>query len=177
MKKLHYIAIFFFGLYFGHAQNTKNADRASRSKFDIPIVVIDNNSNHTSLPTEFQLSPLVGYDAISGKMSIMIEALVFYRDDKGQEKTKISGSVDLNCCFGMIVRVDFLGDKGEVIHTTTTDENGDFKLHLPYGRIAVHSGDKVLLKFAKVELFDMSGKTHSYLVTPYKKRFNKYNRR
>ncbi len=130
----------------------------------VAVTVKNTNALNYSFDTLLQLKALAGYDADQGKQSLYITGIEINDNNHGARKIKLSGTLKLECCFGVIARVDLLDARGKVLGSSNTDDKGHFTLIAEDGTFLTESRKELALAFDKISVFDITGKKHLYRI-------------
>ncbi len=139
-------------------------ESATGIQLHIPIVVKQQAKPHYIFDTLLSLTPTKGYDADKQKQSVFIKEIHIYTDSIGEEKTKIIGKLDLNCCFDVIARVELQDRVGNTLVTSNTDEDGEFAIIGHHGKLLSEDRKSLTLHFGRLAILDLSGNQHEYQI-------------
>ena len=110
------------------------------------------------------LTPLEGYDAEKKLQSVFFKELQIYTNSQDNRKTKIIGRLDLDCCFGIIARVELQDRLGNTLEITNTNDKGEFSFIADHGKLLTEDRKTLSLGFGKLVILDMMGNKHRYSI-------------
>ena len=142
----------------------QQSDAETGIQLQIPVNVKEKSNPHYSFDTLLSLMPVKGYDADKKSQSIKISEILIFTGHDGKKKTKISGRLSLECCFGVIARVDLQDRLGNSMESTNTNDKGEFSIVTDHNNILTEDRKNLVLRFGKLTILDLMGNKHEYRV-------------